>query len=191
MKELIFEIVYGEDIEICRDLCNELMAFQKSKAHFRPELFDFMNFETRMKLSYGKAEKSQVIIVKDGIVPVGYVFSSIDLVEIADKRAFPSWFSNAQEGMQGFYPEWVELPQKIGCLNNLYLREEYRGLGLGEKLFDKTMAWLHSFSDTELTFVYVSNGNEIALDFYLTRGFTFSHDVFGGFIKAAYRYKGN
>ena len=41
-----------------------------------------------------------------------------------------------------------------------------------------------------MVFVYISNGNDDALKFYLQHGFTFSHHVFGGFIQAAcYRFK--
>jgi hypothetical protein len=52
-----------------------------------------------------------------------------------------------------------------------------------------SMEWLESFKDVDLVFIYVSNGNDAALHFYLSRGFTFSHDVFGGFIKAVYKFK--
>ena len=41
-----------------------------------------------------------------------------------------------------------------------------------------------------MVFVYISNGNDDALKFYLQHGFIFSHHVFGGFIQAAcYRFK--
>ena len=50
------------------------------------------------------------------------------------------------------------------------------------------MDWLESFADVNLTFIYISNGNDEALNFYLSRGFTYSHDVFGGFIKAVYKF---
>ena len=49
------------------------------------------------------------------------------------------------------------------------------------------MEWLESFSDVNVIFVYISNGNDAALDFYLKNGFIYSHDVFGGFIKTAYK----
>jgi hypothetical protein len=52
---LKYEIITDEEIEYCRDLCNELMAFQKSKAHITPELFDHMNFDTRMIPSINSA----------------------------------------------------------------------------------------------------------------------------------------
>jgi hypothetical protein len=81
MTNLTFEVVNDGNIEQCRQLCNELMAFQKSKATIAPELFDFMNFDTRMKRSYESALRSQVIVAKDNGVPVGYVFSTIDDIE--------------------------------------------------------------------------------------------------------------
>lgn len=188
MHNMTFEIVENGDIEQCRELCNELMAYQKFKATKQTERFDFMNFDTRMKKSYESALRSQVIVAKDKDTPVGYVFSTIDDVQPADRHAFPEWAPKG-ENFIGFYPDWVELPQKIGCLNNLYLRSDYRTGGIGSTLFKKTMEWLESFPDVDLTYVYISNGNDEALSFYLKHGFTLSHDVFGGFIKAAYKFK--
>jgi hypothetical protein len=45
---LKYEIIPVEKIEYCRDLCNELMAFQKLKSSIKAELFDNMNFDPRM-----------------------------------------------------------------------------------------------------------------------------------------------
>ncbi|MGZ4030894.1 MAG: GNAT family N-acetyltransferase [Tumebacillaceae bacterium] len=188
MKNITIEIVQDGNIEQCRELCNELMAFQKSKATLVPEAFDGMNFDTRMKQSYEAAERSQVIVVKDNGVPVGYVFSTIEPVDERKKNYYPDWAPQVENG-QGFLPNWDNLPPKAGLLNNLYFRDEYRGLGLGSKLFDMSMEWLESFDDVDLLMIYVSNGNDAALDFYLSRGFTYSHDVFGGFIKAVYKLR--
>jgi GNAT superfamily N-acetyltransferase len=188
MENITIEIVKDGNIEHCRELCNELMAFQKSKAAIAPEKFDSMNFDTRMKKSYESSLETQVIVVKDKGIPVGYVFSTIEYVE-NNKGSYPAWapIENV-ENPQGFYPDWDNFPTKIGCLNNLYIRDEYRNLRLGSKLFEMSMEWLESFEDVDLVFIYVSNGNDAALDFYLNRGFTFSHDVFGGFIKAVYKF---
>lgn len=175
MENITIEIVRDGNIEQCRELCNELMAFQKSKATIEPERFDAMSFETRMKKSYESSLESQIIVVKDNGIPVGYAFSTIEDTE-----------SNKDSG---FYPEWDNLPKKIGCLSNLYFRDKYRGLGLGSKMFKMSMEWFESFPDIELIFIYVSNGNDEALKFYLSRRFTFSHEVWGGFIKAVYKFK--
>ena len=189
MQNITFETVRDGNIEQCRDLCNELMAFQQSQAVLFKESFNSMNFDTRMKRSFAGALRSQVVVLKDDGVPVGYVFSTIDEVTQADKEGRPDW-APVSENSIGFYPDWVGVPQKIGCLSNLYLREPYRKSGLGAKLFQMTMEWLESFDDVDLTFVFISNGNDNALKFYQKNGFTYSHEVFGGFIHAAYKHKG-
>ncbi|RAP74193.1 GNAT family N-acetyltransferase [Paenibacillus montanisoli] len=187
MGSITIEVIQDGNIEMCWPLCDELMAFQKSKASIAPEVFDTMNFDNRMKRSYERAAESQVVVVKDDGVPVGYVFSTID--EINNRQsAIPEWAPVQDPAVsKGFYPDWDCLPSKVGTLNNLYLRDGYRDKGLGSKLFNLSMDWLESFPDVDLVFVYVSNGNDDALNFYLSRGFAFSHDVFGGFIKALYR----
>ncbi len=181
-----FEVITDQNIEICRDLCNELMAFQKSMVLIHPECFDPMNFDTRMKKSYQEAFRKHVVVAWDKETPIGYVFSSIDQITEAAKSSFPNW---APKDGLGFYPDWLSVPQNIGCLNNLYLKEGYRNSGLGKKLFDISMEWLEGFEDTNTTFVFISNGNDAALSFYLKNGFTESHQVFGGFITSAYKHK--
>lgn len=188
---VVIEEAEGGDIEQCRELCDELMAFQKSKAVLAPEAFDAMNFDTRMKKSYASALASQVLVAKDGGVPVGYAFSTIETAS-GGELALPDWAPvKAGESAQGFYPDWIGSPTKIGCLSNLYVRDEYRGTGLGSELFERALEWLDGFPGVDVVFIFVSNGNEAALRFYLDRGFTFSHDVFGGFIQAVYRRKPN
>ncbi|GLX69878.1 GNAT family N-acetyltransferase [Paenibacillus glycanilyticus] len=187
MGNITIEVVNDGNIEPCRELCNELMAFQQSRAVMAPEVFDKMNFDTRMRKSYDHALHTHVVIVRDEGVPVGYAFSTIEEVEQGDDK-LPAWAPNQDPAVsKGFYPEWVRFPQKIGFLSNLYLRDGYRSMGLGKKLFAMSMEWLESFDDVDLLFIYVSNGNEDALDFYLKQGFTYSHEVFGGFIKAVYK----
>lgn len=173
MRNIAFEIVQDGNIEQCRELCNELMAFQRSKALIEPERFDAMNFDTRMKRSYEGALDKQVVIVKDNGIPIGYAFSTIDSLDSMRMSPFQ------------LLPQRDDLPPKIGCLSNLYLKERYRGTGLGSKLFDISMDWLDSFPDIDLIYVFISNGNDAAYNFYIGRGFAYSHDVLGGFIKAA------
>lgn len=172
-----YEVVRDGDIEQCRELCDELMAFQKSKATIEPERFDTMSFDTRMRRSYDAALERYVVVAKDRGVPVGYAFAT---VESLDSLSGPPFYLLPRTG----------LPPRIGCLSNLYLRASYRGTGIGSRLFDMSMRWLESFDDVPLTYVFISNGNHDAYDFYLRRGFAYSHDVLGGFIIAACRRKG-
>jgi len=189
MPNITFETVTDGNIEQCRDLCNELMAFQKSKAVLFPEQFNNMNYETRLKNSYDSSPVNHVIVAKAENIPIGYVFSTIESVSEGDKSAVPNWAPVKDGGVKGFYPDWENFPQKVGCLNHLYVRGQHRAFGVGATLFERAMQWLESFEDVDVTFVYISNGNDAALDFYYRHGFTYSHDVFGGFITAAYRFK--
>ncbi|MFC5452885.1 GNAT family N-acetyltransferase [Paenibacillus aestuarii] len=188
MRNITIETVTDGNIEQCRELCNELMAFQKAKAKLAPEAFDLMNFDTRMKKSFEHALASQVIVAKDNGVPVGYAFSTVDAID-KTRREFPAWapIQDPKKSL-GFYPDWDHLPARMGCLNNLYIRDGYRDLGLGSQLFSMSMGWLESLPDVDLIMIYVSNGNDAASNFYLSRGFTFSHDVFDGFIQAFYKW---
>ena len=189
MPAISLEPLTDDQIECCRELCDELMAVQRARARIHPECFAGMNFDTRMARSHAAALRKQVLAVSDKGVPVGYVFSTIQEADEADRQGRPAWAPPGEHAL-GFYPDWLRLPQRVGCLSNLYVREAYRGLGLGGKLLRAATDWLESFADTNVTFVYVSNGNEAALQLYFKHGFVFSHDVFGGFIKAAYKLKG-
>lgn len=190
MSTITYEIITDGDIEICRDLCNELMAFQQETAVRNKENFDSMNFDTRMKRSFNGAKDKQVIVAKDNGTPVGYIFSTIDDVTEGAKNYTPDWAPASPSGeMLGFYPDWFTVPQRAGCLSNLYVRPEYKGKGIGGKLFEMSMEWLESFEDSDITFVYISNGNQNAYDFYMAHGFEPSHEVFGGFIQAAFKKK--
>jgi GNAT superfamily N-acetyltransferase len=186
MQNITFEIVRDGNIEQCRELCNELMRFQQSQAVLHPEKFGYMNFDTRMKSRYESSIEKQVIVAKDNGTPIGYVFTTIDTVKKEEKPVSPE-LAPLAENTLGFYPDWVKLPQKIGCLNNLYLKDEYRHLGLGDTFIHMSMEWFDRLDDGSLIFVYTSNGNDTALRFYLKHGFIFSHDVFGGFLRAAYQ----
>lgn len=175
---MTYEAVDGGGIEQCRGLCDELMAFQRSKATMEPERFDAMDFDTRMRKSYDAALERQVVVAKDDGAPVGYVFSTVESRE--DMRSSPF----------RLLPERGELPSRIGCISNLYLREGYRGGGIGSALVAMALEWLDGFDDVDLVYVFISNGNDSAYDFYIRHGFAYSHDVLGGFIRAVCRRRG-
>lgn len=165
-----YEIISEENVECCRDLCNELMAFQKSKSHLRPELFDNMNFDTRMVPSVKNALFNQIVVVKDGDNIVGYVYSNISPKETYDNE-FATFFDLSS--VSG---------KNVGCLSQFYIKEAYRQYGIGSVLFDMSMEWLRQFDDIHDYFIFVSNGNENALEFYKRKGFSVSHDILDGFI---------
>jgi GNAT superfamily N-acetyltransferase len=168
--KLQFEILPDDRIECCRDLCNELMVFQKSKAYIKPELFDGMNFETRLVPSVQKAIHNYTVVVKDKEQIVAYVYSNI-----SPKETYTNEFAT-------FFDMSSVSKNNVGCLSQFFIKEEYRQYGIGSKLFNMSMEWIKQFKDVEDYFIYVSNGNNDALEFYKSKGFSVSHDILDGFI---------
>ena len=194
--DIRFEIVINsndtERLALCRELCNQLMAHQQSLATIAPKAFDGMNFDTRLMPSFHKSPLKYLAVAMDGETPVGYVFATIESIAEGDKSTIPPWAPvRPGQRTQGFYPDWENPPEVVGCLNQLYIMPAYRGEGLGDQLLDMAMEWIEGdhegISRVPMTFVYISNGNDAALRFYLERGFVVSHDVYNGFIAAAVR----
>lgn len=167
---ITYEIISDEKIEYCRNLCNELMAFQKSKAKIKPELFDNMNFDTRMIPSIKNAIHNYIVVVKADDKIVGYVYSNVSPKEAYD-NSFATFFNMSSVNRDN-----------VGCLAQFYIKEEYRQYGIGSILFDMSMKWLNQIPDLEDYFIYVSNGNNDALEFYKHKGFVVSHEILDGFI---------
>lgn len=167
---LKFEVLPDEKIECCKDLCNELMVFQKSKAYIKPELFDDMSFETRLLTSMNKAIHNYTVVVKDDDHIVAYVYSNI-----SPKETYSNEFAK-------FFEMSSVDRDNVGCLSQFYIKEDYRQYGIGSRLFNMSMEWIKQFNDVEDYFIYVSNGNNNALEFYKRKGFSVSHDILDGFI---------
>jgi GNAT superfamily N-acetyltransferase len=167
---ITYEVITEDEVEYCRGLCNELMTFQKSKAKISPELFDKMNFETRMLPSIKNAIHNYIVIVKDDDKPVGYVYTNI-----SPKEVYSNEFAT-------FFDLSSVRKKNVGCLSQFYIKDGYREHGIGSVLFDMSMKWLKQFEDVEDYFIYVSNGNDDALQFYTRKGFHVSHDILDGFI---------
>ncbi len=167
---LTYEVIPDDKIESCRDLCNELMAFQKKQSYITPELFDTMNFESRLLPSIKNATHNYTVLVKDDDQPVGYVYSNI-----SPKEAYSNDFAD-------FFDLSSVHGRDVGCLSQFYIKEDYRKYKIGSVLFKKSMEWLKQFDEVEDYFIFVSNGNDNALEFYKHKGFTVSHDILDGFI---------
>lgn len=167
---LNYEVITEDNISLCRDLCNELMAFQKSKAQITPERFDSMNFETRLVSSVKSAIHNYIVIVKDDEEIVGYVYSNV-----SPKEAYSNDFAT-------FFDLTSVRKENVGCLSQFFIKDGYRQYGIGSVLFNMSMEWLSQFNDVEDYFIYVSNGNTEAIEFYKSKGFTVSHDILDGFI---------
>ncbi len=169
-----FEVVKEQDAFYVKDLCNELMAYQKSKASIHPEFFDAMCFETRLLPSLKSAISNFIIAAMDGDQVVGYAYSNI-----ASKRIYTNDFATLK--CEAFFDFNSVMGENVGCLSQFYIKVEYRGMGIGSALFERSMDWLKAQNASDL-FIFVSNGNKQAMKFYLDKGFRFSHEIMDGFI---------
>lgn len=165
-----YEIITEDSISCIKDLCNELMSYQKSKSYIHSELFDNMSFETRMIPSIKSANANYIVVAKDGNEIVAYVYSNI-----SSKETYSNEFATF------FDLDSVE-NNEIGCLSQFYIKDGYRNIGIGSVLFEKSMEWLKSFKPISDLFIFVSNGNDNALRFYQGKGFKISHQILDGFI---------
>lgn len=185
-KQIIYRELAKEETELCRGLCNELMAHQAARGKKYPEILAAMNYDNRLDPTAAAAQKGKLLAAFDGEEPVGYLFAEVATVtEEARDNSRPERYLKAMAPQdaagEGFFPSWLECPVTIGEIGNLYVKPEYRGLGIAKTLMDRGMAWLEADPAVKDIYVYVSNGNDAA-DFYARYGFRFNHEVMGGFI---------
>lgn len=170
-----YEVISDNNVHCMRDLCNELMAFQKSKAHIHPEWFDNMSFETRMIPSVKGAKANFIVAAMDEDEIVGYAYSNI-----CPKDTYSGGFATLEP--VDFFDFASVKGDDVGCLSQFYIRGDYRSKGIGTVLFERSMNWLNTFEEIQDLFIFVSNGNDNALKFYQAKGFQFSHEILDGFI---------
>jgi GNAT superfamily N-acetyltransferase len=170
-----YEVISDDHISCIKELCNELMAYQKSVAYLHTELFDGMNFETRMIPSVKSANANFIVVAKVDQEIVGYAYSNI-----APKQIYTNDFATLQ--CDAFFDFDSVMTEDVGCLSQFYIKEGYRNLGIGSVLFEKSLEWLNSFTSINDLFIFVSNGNDPALKFYQRKGFKISHQILDGFI---------
>jgi GNAT superfamily N-acetyltransferase len=170
-----YEIISEDSIICIKDLCNELMSYQKTKALIHPEWFDNMSFETRMIPSVKNAKANFIVAAKDGNEIVGYAYSNI-----CPKNTYSGGFATLKP--VDFFDFNSVLGDDVGCLSQFYIKNDYRNAGIGSVLFERSMDWLNSSKSIDDLFIFVSNGNDNALKFYLGKGFKESHVILNGFI---------
>ncbi len=163
-----YEIIREEDAYLVELLCNELMGYQKSKTRITPERFDSMSFQTRFLSSLEKADQNFIMVAKANDKVVGYVYCNLSSKEVYDSD-FATFF------------DMNSVEDQVGCLSQFFIREEYRGIGIGTRLFNEGMEWLNKLNVKDL-FIFVSDGNDDALNFYKRKGFNESHKILDGFI---------
>ena len=169
-----YEALPVENAHLVKDLCNGLMAYQKSKALIHSEFFDGMSFETRLLPALKSAKENYMIAAMENGEAVGYAYSNV-----ASKRIYTNDFATLK--CDSFFDFDSVKGEYVGCLSQFYIREGFRKSGIGSKLFQNSMEWLGIQGIDDL-FIFVSSGNSDALKFYLNKGFQVSHEILDGFI---------
>jgi GNAT superfamily N-acetyltransferase len=172
---ITYEIVSEGNASLIKDLVDELMAFQKSKAYIHKEFFDGMSFETRMPPALKSARENFIVAARDDGRLIGYAYSTV-----APKEIYSDNFATLK--CHAFFDFDSVKTEDVGCLSQFYIKEEYRCRGIGSELFERSMEWLRSHEAIKDIFIFVSNGNDNALKFYTGKGFKVSHDILDGFI---------
>ncbi|HNU79494.1 MAG TPA: GNAT family N-acetyltransferase [Bacillota bacterium] len=170
-----YEEVSEDNIICIKDLCNDLMTYQKSKAYIHPEWFDSMSYETRVIPSVKSAKANYIVVAKDEDKIIGYAYSNI-----SSKYTYSGGFATLKP--VDFFDFDSVKTDDVGCLSQFFIKEDYRNTGIGSALFEKSMNWLSTFKAISDLFIFVSNGNDNALNFYVHKGFKVSHQILGGFI---------
>lgn len=170
-----YEVISEDNIICVKNLCNDLMAYQKLKAHIYPEFFDNMCFETRMIPSIKSAKANYIVVAKHDNEIVGYAYSTI-----APKEIYSGGFATLQ--CDAFFDFDSVKTDNVGSLSQFFIKDDYRNMGIGTAMFNMSIDWLNSFEAINDLFIFVSNGNDNALKFYQYKGFKVSHQILNGFI---------
>lgn len=172
---IFYEVISNDNPIIIRDLCNDLMLYQQSKATIHKEFFDGMCYETRLIPSVKSAKENYIIVARDDDEVVGYAYSTV-----APKTTYSGGFATLQ--CDAFFDFNSVRGGDVGSLSQFYIKHAYRNRGIGSALFNMSIDWIHTFDNINDIFIFVSNGNDNALEFYLDKGFNVSHQILDGFI---------
>jgi GNAT superfamily N-acetyltransferase len=170
-----YEVISEDNVNCIKDLCNDLMVYQKSVAYIHPDFFEGMSFETRMLPALKSSKDNYIIVAKEDNEVVGYAYSNI-----SPKKIYTNDFATLD--CDAFFDFDSVKTNDVGCLSQFFIKDGYRNTGIGSVLFEKSMEWLSSFDSINDLFIFVSNGNDNALKFYQGKGFKVSHQILDGFI---------
>jgi len=90
------------------------------------------------------------------------------IAKLLDKAHLAVFAAQADTEIVGYCLTTAD--DECGELDSLYMQKAYRGIGLGTRLSDQALAWLHSLGCTDIR-VAVAEGNEAAIPFYEKLGF--------------------
>lgn len=142
MGHITFERIDNKDIDLIKELWEELRDHHEAKTDHFKERFHKMTFETRKKALLQKANEEQLIIdiakVNNGKI-IAYCVSSID-------------------------------NKLVGEIDSILVEKQYRKMKIGDELMKRALNWFDE-NKVETRRIVVAQGNEAAFKFYEKFGF--------------------
>ena len=157
---VIYEVIDISGIEVIRPLFDKLMRYQQERVPYGKKLFDKMTMEFRV---YSELKKNK--------------FKDTHVILVKD-----------EDRLIGFSYSVIDHKDN-GILKLFYLEPEYRGKGIGHELFSRSMNWINGFS-TKNILIFVTRGNDGAMNFYQSHGFQQRGSMFFGMILRLTQAKG-
>ncbi len=109
----------------------------------------------------------------DAMLAVLYSTDNLEREMVEDGHVF--WVVRVGDRDVGYASGYVE-GERL-WLKKLYVRDDYRGLGLGKALIDAVLERFHAPGTTSELALYVNRDNKPAIDYYLRSGFKIEAEV--------------
>lgn len=139
-----FDFVNGskELLDLLQPLWERLNKHHESNSNYFPDKFRNLTFEVRRNK-----------FINDKNLEV-----NIDLIKDKEKNLYIGYcISTVNKDL-------------VGEIDSLFVEEEYRKFGLGDKLMYRALEWLNN-NRVKTKIIAVAEGNESVLDFYKRYGF--------------------
>lgn len=132
----------GELLDLVQPLWERLRKHHETKSNYFSNEFRNFKFEVR----------------KNKFIKDGNILVKIDLIKDIEKGKYIGYcISTINKDL-------------IGEIDSIFVEEEYRKHGLGEKLMNRALYWLNN-NNAETKIIAVAEGNEDVMEFYQRHGF--------------------
>jgi diamine N-acetyltransferase len=141
IKTIRFEVLPKKEIMIIKPLWNQLNQIHSEKSEYFCRVFEQTSFEIRITQFKKVTNKNfRLEVIFDNDLLIGYSISTI------------------------------ERKAKIGSIESIYIKDDYRRLGLGMKLVNTSKQWQLEQGCSKLSLAILV-GNEEVLQFYIKAGY--------------------
>jgi len=142
MGTIEYDRINNKDIDLIKELWEELRDHHKNKTDHFKKRFEKLTFASRKKALLEKAKKGKLII---------------DVVTINKGKVIAYCVSSIDEKQEGE-------------VDSILVDGQFRGMKIGEELMNRALKWFDE-NNVETRRIVVAQGNEKAFSFYEKFGF--------------------